>query len=183
VFARLGVPAAASIMNAVVLTAALSSTNSGLYSTGRILRALAHRGEAPRLTARMNAQHVPYGGVLFTSIVYAAGVVLNVFVPHRAFDIATAIASLGVLVTWATLIICQLRLRAAALRGDLTRPAFRMPGSPVTNWLTLGVLALVVILMPFAGLDQAIAFGCIPVLVVVLAASWRAIKHRQQGYR
>ena len=37
-------------MNAVVLTAALSSCNSGLYSTGRVLRALADKGEAPAFT-------------------------------------------------------------------------------------------------------------------------------------
>lgn len=179
VFAKLGVPAAAGIMNAVVLTAALSSTNSGLYSTGRVLRALALRGEAPKLTARLNAQHVPYGGVLLTSVVYLAGVALNLFVPHRAFDIATTVASLGVLVTWATIVICQLRLRTAARRGEVERPAFRMPGSPVTNWLTLGVLGLVVVLMPFAGIDQAIAFAFIPVLIAVLFLGWRRARSWQ----
>jgi L-asparagine permease len=173
VFARLGVPASASIMNAVVLTAALSSTNSGLYSTGRILRSLAQRGEAPRFTGRMSRQHVPYGGVLLTTAVYAAGVLLNVVVPQRAFDIATAVASLGVLATWATILICQLRLRATT-----QRPSFRMPGSPVTNWIALGILVLVVILMPFAGLDQAVAFASIPGLVVVLLIGWRRVRVR-----
>lgn len=173
VFARLGVPASASIMNAVVLTAALSSTNSGLYSTGRILRSLAQCGEAPRFTGRMSRQHVPYGGVLLTTAVYAAGVLLNVVVPQRAFDIATAVASLGVLATWATILICQLRLRAT-----IQRPSFRLPGSPVTNWIALGILALVVILMPFAGLDQAVAFASIPGLVVVLLIGWRRVRVR-----
>src|SRR5580692_1827335 len=106
VFARLGVPGAASIMNAVILTAALSATNSGLYSTGRILRSLAKRGEAPKFTGRMNKQHVPYGGILLTCSVYFLGVLLNLFVPHRAFDIATALASLGVLATWVTILVC-----------------------------------------------------------------------------
>jgi L-asparagine permease len=174
VFARLGLPASASIMNAVVLTAALSSTNSGLYSTGRILRSLAQRGEAPRFTARMSRQHVPYGGVLLTCSVYAFGVLLNLVVPSRAFDIATAVASLGVLVTWATILICQLRLRAQTKKSS-----FRMPWSPGSNYVALGILGLVVVLMPFAGLDQAIAFSCIPVLVVVLLVGWRRVRASQ----
>jgi len=175
VFARLGLPASASIMNAVVLTAALSSTNSGLYSTGRILRSLAQRGEAPRFTARMSRQHVPYGGVLLTCSVYAAGVLLNLVVPGRAFDIATAVASLGVLVTWTTILVCQVRLRSR----ETGRSSFRMPMSPASNYFALAILGLVAVLMPFAGLDQAIAFACIPVLAVVLFVGWRRVRASQ----
>lgn len=178
VFARLGIPASASIMNVVVLTAALSSTNSGLYSTGRILRSLASRGEAPAFTARMSRQHVPYGGVLLTCSVYVVGILLNIVVPGRAFDIATSVASLGVLVTWATILICQLRLRARAARGEMERPPFRMPWSPASNWLALAILATVVVLMPFAGLDQAVAVACVPGLVVVLVFGWRRVRVR-----
>jgi L-asparagine permease len=51
-----------------------------------------------------------------------------------------------------------MRLRAKALAGELERPAFRMPGAPYTNWATLGFLALVVVLMGFAGGSSQIAF-------------------------
>lgn len=180
VFSRLGVPGAGDIMNAVVLTAALSSCNSGLYSTGRVMRALALRGEAPEFVGRMNARHVPYGGILFTSIVLVLGVVLNYVVPKMAFDIATSIASLGVVAVWATLVYCQLRLRAAARRGQVERPSFRMPGAPVTNWLTLGFLALVVLLMAFADPATKIAFWCLPVVVAVLFAGWRFVRSRSR---
>jgi L-asparagine permease len=176
VFARLGVPGAASIMNGVVLTAALSATNSGLYSTGRILRSLASRGEAPKITGRMNKHHVPYGGIMLTCTFYFLGVLLNIFVPQRAFDIATSLASLGVLATWATILVCQMRLRAAALRGDLERPSYRMLGSPWTNWAALAVLALVLGLMPFANSEQAIAFACLPFLAAALWYGWRRIR-------
>jgi L-asparagine permease len=178
VFSRLGVPGAGDIMNAVVLTAALSSCNSGLYSTGRVMRALALRGEAPEFVGRMNARHVPYGGILFTSIVLVFGVVLNYVVPKMAFEIATSIASLGVVAVWATLVYCQLRLRAAARRGEVDRPPFRMPGAPVTNWLTLGFLAVVVLLMAFADRATEIAFWCLPAVVAVLLAGWRIVRGR-----
>jgi L-asparagine permease len=179
VFAQLGVPGVAGIMNAVVLTAALSATNSGLYSTGRILRSLASRGEAPKIAGRLNKQHVPYGGILITCSVYFLGVILNLFVPHRAFDIATALASLGVLATWISILVCQMRLRASAARGELDRPAFRLPGSPVTNLAGLAGLAVVLVLMPFADSEQAIAFACLPVLALALWYGWRRIRRHR----
>lgn len=179
VFSYLGVPWVGDVMNAVVLTAALSSCNSGLYSTGRILKSLADKGEAPAFTGKMSRHHVPYGGILFTAVAYLAGVVLNYLVPKEAFDIAIAIASLGVIATWATIIICQMRLRSAALRGEVERPAYRMPGAPYTGWATLGFLALVVVLMAFAAPADQIAFWSMPVLVVALVVGWRAVKSRQ----
>ena len=179
VFAHLGVPGAADVMNLIVITAALSSCNSGLYSTGRILRAMAMRGEAPAVTARLSSRQVPHGGIAFTAVVLMGGVALNYFVPRQAFDIATAVASLGVVTTWGTLVFCQMRLREAALRGELVRPAFRMPGSPYTNWLTLGFLALVVLLMAVADDAQRIAFLLIPLLVAAIAVGWRVVSRRR----
>jgi L-asparagine permease len=178
VFSRLGVPGAGDIMNAVVLTAALSSCNSGLYSTGRIMRALSIKGEAPRFVGRMSRRHVPYGGILFTAVVLVLGVGLNYAVPQMAFDIATSIASLGVVAVWATLVCCQIRLRAAANRGEIERPSFRMPGAPVTNWLTLAFLGVVVALMAFADEASKIAFWSLPAVVIVLFAGWRVVRRR-----
>ena len=180
VFGALGVPGIADVMNLVVLTAALSSANSGLYSTGRVLRSLADKREAPEFVGRMSARHVPYGGILFTSVVYVAGVLLNQWKgAQEAFEIATAVASLGVIVTWAALVYSQMQLRKAALRGEVERPSFRMPGAPWTGWLTLGFLALVVVMMAFAGGAEQIAFFTIPGIVVVLFLGWRLVKARR----
>ncbi|MET9226562.1 amino acid permease [Lentzea sp. NPDC003310] len=179
VFSALGIPVVGDIMNAVVLTAALSSCNSGLYSTGRILRSLAQKGEAPAITAKMNSRHVPYGGILFTGVAYLFGVVLNYTVPKEAFDIAIAVASLGVVSTWATLIICQLRLRKKALAGEIERPSYRMPGAPYTSYGTLAFLALVIGQMAFAGTAEKIAFWSIPVVALVLFLGWKFVKSRQ----
>lgn len=181
VFSRLGIGGIGDVMNAVVLTAALSSCNSGLYSTGRILRALADEGEAPKFVGKMNSRHVPYGGILFTSVAYVLGVVLNYLVPKEAFDIATAVASLGVVATWATLVYSQMRMRQAAMRGELERPSYRMPGAPYTGWATLGFLVLVVVLMGFSDGAEKIAFYSIPAIVVVLAVGWRLVSRKRQA--
>ena len=92
-FSKLGVPYIGSIMNIVVLTAALSSLNSGLYCTGRILRSMAMGGSAPSFMAKMSRQHVPYAGILATLVVYVVGVFLNYLVPSRVFEIVLNFAS------------------------------------------------------------------------------------------
>jgi L-asparagine permease len=129
----------------------------------------------------MNSHHVPYGGILFTSVAYVLGVVLNYLVPKEAFDIATAIASLGVVATWATLVYSQMRMRQASLRGELERPSYRMPGAPYTGWATLGFLVLVVVLMGFSDGAEKIAFYSIPAIVAVLAVGWRVVSRKQQA--
>ncbi|GAB2906343.1 amino acid permease [Nonomuraea fastidiosa] len=174
VFAGLGVPWAADAMNLVVITAAASSCNSGLYATGRILRSMALKREAPSFAATLSSRHVPMGGILFTASMLLGGVALFYFLPERAFNIATACASLGVITTWGVLVFCQTRLRRSGHRST-----FPMPGSPYTNWLTLGFLALVVLLMPFADEDQLVAFFLIPVLALGIALGWHVVKRRR----
>ncbi|WP_189060764.1 amino acid permease [Longimycelium tulufanense] len=182
VFSHLGVPAAGDIMNAVVLTAALSSCNSGLYSTARILRSLSQRGEAPAFTARMSRRQVPYGGILFTGFVYLCGVALNYWIPTDAFDIAVNVASLGIITTWMTLLFCQIQLRRKALRGEIERPSFRMPGAPYTGWATLAFLVGCLGLMAFSDdWKQQVAVALAPVLAIVLAVGWRIIETRRAG--
>ncbi|WP_086784382.1 amino acid permease [Crossiella equi] len=178
VFSRLGVPAAGDVMNAVVLTAALSSCNSGLYSTGRILRSLAQKGEAPAFTGKMSSRHVPYGGILFTAVVYLFGVVLNYLVPKEAFDIAIAIASLGVITTWITLLYCQIRFRRKCDAGELPRSEFRMPGAPYTGWAAIAFLVFVLVLMAFSEGPEVWAFYSMPVLAVVLFVGWKLVAKR-----
>ncbi|MCP3801353.1 amino acid permease [Allokutzneria sp. A3M-2-11 16] len=179
VFSRLGIPIAGDIMNLVVLTAAMSSCNSGLYSTGRILRSLADKREAPSFVGKMSARHVPYGGVIFTAVVYVLGVFMNAFVPHEAFDIATSVASLGVIATWITLLYCQIKLKQKADAGFIERPSYRMPGAPLTNWLSIGFLVFVVGSMGFSEGPEQIAFYLIPVLAVVLFVGWKLVTARQ----
>ena len=96
VLSHIGVPGAGSVMNLVVLTAAMSSLNSGMYSTGRILRTLAIAGSGPRIASRMNRNQVPYVGILITASVCVIGVLLNYVVPAQAFEIVLNFASIGI---------------------------------------------------------------------------------------
>ena len=91
-FSGIGVPYAGDIIQVVVLTAALSSLNAGLYATGRTLRSMAVAGEAPRVAAGLNKHQVPAGGIIITSALGLLGVLLNAYLPGDAFDIVMNLA-------------------------------------------------------------------------------------------
>jgi L-asparagine permease len=175
-FGALGVPGIGTVMNLVVLTAALSSLNSGLYSTGRVLRSLAMGGSAPPFVARMNAAKVPYGGIVVTLAVYLVGVVLNYLVPSQVFEIVLNIASLGIVSTWSFIVICQMMLRRAIKRGEAADIDFRMPFAPFTSWLTLAFLFSVLVLMGFDYPDGTYTIAAIPVVAILLGVGWMVLK-------
>jgi L-asparagine permease len=178
VLSKLGMPAAGGIMDLIVLTAALSSVNSGLYSTGRILRSLSMAGSAPKFTARMSKNGVPYGGVLLTAAVYALGVVLNLIMPGQAFEIALEFSAVGIISMWSMIVICNLALQRKAKRGEAVRPAYRLPGAPYTNYATLGFLVVVLALSYFNGEAGRILIYGLPGIVVLLVAGWYAVRGR-----
>ena len=174
----LGVPGAAGIMDVVVLTAALSSVNSGLYSTGRILRSLSAAGSAPRFLGVMSRGGVPYGGVLLTACVYVLGVVLNLVVPGESFEIALNFSALGILSMWSMIMVCNLALQRKAKRGELERPAYRLPWAPVTNYLTLGFLVLVLVLSYWDVPAGRIMIYGVPGVALLLVIGWFAVRRR-----
>lgn len=100
VFSRLGLGWMGDVIQGVLIVAAMSSLNSGLYSTGRVLRSLGVSKQAPAFTLKMSKSGVPWAGIVMTAVVYVFGSVLNALVPN-AFEIALEAAALGVVFTWA----------------------------------------------------------------------------------
>jgi len=178
-FQTLGIPGIGSIMNIVVLTAALSSLNSGLYSTGRILRALALGKSGPRALARMNGQYVPYVAILTTVAVYLVGVGLNYVMPSEVFEIGLNFAALGIISTWSFILVCQLKLRQKINKGEIAPTGFAMPFAPYSNWLTLAFLAFVVCMMAFDYPDGTYTVAAIPVIALILTGGWTLLHRRR----
>ena len=176
-FGSFGVEGMDTVMNLVVLTAALSSLNAGLYSTGRILRSMAAAGSAPKLAMRMNKSGVPYGGIAITAAVALIGVPLNYLVPGEAFEIVLSVAAVGLIAAWTTIVMCQLQLQRWAKMGRLKRPAFRMIGAPYTGYLTLAFLAAVLVMIfissPWTAVVTAVASA-------LMAVGWLACRERIQ---
>ncbi|PXX68805.1 asparagine:proton symporter (AAT family) [Nocardia tenerifensis] len=177
-FTMLGVPGIGSVMNLVVLTAAFSSLNAGLYSTGRILRSMSMNGSAPKFTGVMGRNGVPYGGILLTSLIALVGIALNGVVPDRAFEIVLNMASLGIVASWATIVLCQLQLWRWSKQGKTERPSFRMFGAPYTGLLTLVFLFFVVVLTGFDYPVGTWTVATLAVIVPMLIVGWLVARKR-----
>lgn len=191
VLSKIGIPDIGGVMNLVVLTAAMSSLNSGFYSSGRVLRSMASAGSAPRFTAAMSSRHVPYGGILFTCGIATLGVGLNAWLPGEAFEIVVNFASLGVVTTWSMIMICHLMFVRRTRAGDaghvdgplaaasLVRPSFRLKGWPWVNLLTVAFLGYVVVEMGVSGGSTGRwTVAAIPLIAAALVLGWYATRRR-----
>ena len=176
-FSSIGVGAAGPIMQLIVITAAFSSLNAGLYSTGRILRSLSMAGSGPRFGAKLNKKGVPFGGILLTSVVAFAGVFLNFIVPDAAFEVMLNLAALGTMASWAAIVLSHIRFVQRAKKGDVNRPHYRAPLTPFMDYLTLVFLVGVVILMAF---DYPVGTYTLATSVLFWPAlyfGWKALKN------
>ncbi|HEY4211990.1 MAG TPA: amino acid permease [Steroidobacteraceae bacterium] len=140
-FEKLGVPGAASVINLVVITAASSSCNSGLFSTGRMLHSLATRRQAPKGLGRLNAHNVPATGIHVSAAVMLIAVGLNYGWPSdRVFSWVTSVATVGSIWTWGIILVAHRNYRVAVAQGRASVSSYRMPGAPYANWLALAFL-------------------------------------------
>jgi AAT family amino acid transporter len=173
VFGKLGLPGAASIINLVVITAAASSCNSGLFSTGRMLWTLGQRGQAPRAFAQLSPQRVPAAGIHASAAVMLLGVALNYLVPERVFTMVTSIALVGTLWTWGIILVAHANYRRAVAAGRARPAPFRMPLAPAANWVVLAFLVLVTVML-WPDPDSRIALYVAPLWFALLAFGyWR----------
>ncbi|MEU2429781.1 amino acid permease [Streptomyces sp. NPDC007861] len=177
-FDKLGIPGAAGVMNLVVLTAALSSLNSGLYSTGRILRSMSVSGSAPKFTGVMNKGGVPYGGILLTAGFGVVGVLLNYVMPGDAFELVLNFASIGIIGTWGMIMVCSLLFWHRSKDGRVTRPGYRLPWAPYTQIVTLVFLASVLVLMWIDGGIGRTTVNCLPLIALALVGGWYVVRKR-----
>jgi GABA permease len=144
----IGLPGAAHVMNAVILTAVLSALNSGLYASSRILFALTRNGDAPGILARLNGRGVPVPAIL-AGVVFGAGAVLMSYVsPGLVF--AFLVNSYGTVALFVYLVIAlsELRLRRRLEREAPERLRVRMWAYPYLTYAA--ILAMIGILCAMA---------------------------------
>ena len=180
IFSGLGIPAAAGILNLVVLSAAVSVYNSGAYSNARMLYILARQGNAPAFFARLNRQGAPYLGTLFSALCTAVIVLLNWLFPGQVFLYVVSVATAAALLTWGMIALTHIRFRRIRdARGQGEKDSFRAPGCPWLNYLCLAFLALVLALMTRLDGTRPAVFA-LPLWLAVLYAGFRLKKAREK---
>jgi L-asparagine transporter-like permease len=142
-FAAVGIPYAAGAMNLVVISAALSSANSNLYLTTRMLFSLARDGYAPAALSSVSGSGVPLRAVAVSSAGMVAAILLAIYAPAQAFLTLYGTAVAGMLFIWIVILLTYIRFRQTAPPAILQRLTVRLPGNRLAA--ALGIVALAAI--------------------------------------
>lgn len=180
IFSAIGIPAAAHILNFVVLTAALSVYNSGIYSNGRMLHGLALQGNAPRFLTKVSRNGIPINGVFASSAVTLIAVILNFLVPGKVFLYLISIATIAGIFNWAMILVTQLRFRKVeAEKGREDQLQFKMPLYPISNYIALAFLAMVVVLMAYIP-DMVYSLYIGPIWIIILYIGYKFLRRNPE---
>ncbi|CAM3690516.1 amino acid permease [Weissella cibaria] len=169
VFSGIGITAAAGIINFVVLTAAASSLNSSLFTTGRMLFSLSN---GKGYVGKLNRRYIPRNAINVSAVLIALAVLVNVFFPSNAFDLVTSVASAAFVVIYGVLVFAHLRYRQSAdFKNGEKR--FLMPGAPFTDYLTLAFLFGIFMILLFTKLTMPTTLLALAWFVIMIALSRR----------
>ncbi|CDG21686.1 D-serine/D-alanine/glycine transporter [Xenorhabdus poinarii G6] len=178
-FILIGLPAAASIVNFVVLTSAASSANSGVFSTSRMLFGLSKEGDAPKQFSRLSRRSVPASGLIFTCLCLSCGVILIYLIPDvmRVFTLVTTVSAILFMFIWSMILCSYLvyRKRRPALHQAST---YKMPFSNVMPWVCLAFFAFVLLLLSLQP-DTRQALIATPAWFIILAIGFQVVKRRK----
>lgn len=177
IFSDVGVPAAAHLLNFVVLTAAVSVYNSAIYSNSRMLYGLAKSGEAPSFFLKLSDRGVPVRGILVSSGITLIVVALNYFLAGHIFLYLMMIATCAAVISWVTICVTHLLFRRrCAAEGRGTK--FRSPLYPWTNLISLAFLAGVIFFMTQVP-DMQLAVLFLPAWLLVLFLGYQYRKRQR----
>lgn len=175
-FTLVGIGAAASLMNFVVLTSAASAANSGLFSTSRMLYGLAHKNMAPRITGVLSRRMVPAVGLVVSVIVVSSSLLLLLSdTVMEAFTVVTTIAAVLFMFVWG-MILCSYivyRRRHPEAHGAST---YKMPGGVPMCYVVLAFFVFIVYVLT-RETDTLRALVATPSWFVVLGAAWFFVRH------
>lgn len=180
-FAKAGLPAAAAVINFVALTSAMSSANSGVYSSTRMLYGLSLEQHAHwqfRILSRTT--RIPVRSLMFSCFCMLSGTLLLFLVPNvmTLFTVVSTLAAILVIYTWGMILVAYLvyRRRSPALHE---RSTFKMPAGIVMSWLTLLFFLFSLVVMVFDP-DTLTALCAMPLWFILLAWFWRVKQRREQ---
>lgn len=181
-FAKVGITAAASVINFVVLTAALSGANSGIYSSSRMLYKLAHEGEAPKTFGYVSKRIVPSHAIIGITSGIFVGFMLNVLAQFlnkslaNVFVIVYSSSVLPGMVAWFVILLAELRFRRKNPHLMENHP-FKLPLYPYSNYFALIMLVVIVVFM-FINPETQISVA-VGAAVLIIAALVYVVKHRK----
>jgi D-serine/D-alanine/glycine transporter len=174
VFAAVGIGAAASIVNFVVLTSAASACNSGIFSTSRMVYSLAKENNAPSSMKKLTSRKVPFNALLFSATVILISVILNYIMPEGVFVLITSISTFCFIFIWAIIVICHLKYRKTN-PNLAAKSKFKMPFFPIANYTILAFIAFVIVVLALNE-ETRVALFVTPLWFIMLAVIFNIYK-------
>ncbi|MEG0386475.1 MAG: amino acid permease [Solibacillus sp.] len=142
VFKMIGIPGADHIMNAVVILAIVSSMNSGLYGSSRVLYTQAMDGRIPKVFAYLSKRKVPVYAILMCTLAMYTGVIISLFAGEKTFEFL--MGSLGYTVLFIWLIIAVAHVKSRKIQSEKTS-AYAVKWFPYTTWFAILALSAILI--------------------------------------
>ena len=162
IFSALGIPAAPTILNIVVIVAAISAINADTFGAGRMLFGLAEQGQAPHAFTKVSKAGVPWLTVVVMAVALGIGVVLNALIPEDVFLVIASIATFATVWVWLMILLSHIAMRREIERKNRPESAFKVPFWPVASWAaTAGILFVVVLLGWFPDTRVALVVGVV----------------------
>lgn len=161
-FSAAHVPFAAAIMNFVVLTAALSSVNTNLYLSSRMLFSLGREGYGPEWIGKVSRNGVPHRALLASTAGIVAAILLAVFAPKKAFLMLYGIAVAGMLFVWLVILNSHLCFRKSVAPERISKLPMRLPAHPLLTWAGIALLLAISMTTFFVdGLQWSVPAFCV----------------------
>ncbi|CAG2134706.1 amino acid permease [Staphylococcus epidermidis] len=180
-FTLIGVPFAAGIVNFVVLTAAASATNSGIYSNSRILFGLAKQGLGPKVLTKTNSNGVPYLSMLVSSITLLIAALLNFIFPDaiKLFIYVTTLSTVLFLVVWGIIIVSYIAYVKKNPEQHQSS-AFKLWGGKIIAYIVLSFFIFIFILLFFSK-DTRVAIFISPLWFIFLFFYYKKYKNNAES--
>ncbi|MFO2463124.1 amino acid permease [Pseudomonas sp. 15FMM2] len=170
IFSNLGIGSAATILNIVVISAAVSAINSDIFGAGRMMYGLAQQGQAPKGFAQLSRHGVPWMTVLVMGAALLGGVVLNYLIPENVFLVIASIATFATVWVWLMILFTQVAMRRSMSKEQVAELKF-----PVPFWPYAPAAAIVFMLFIFGVLgyfpdtQAALMVGAVWIVLLIVA--------------
>ena len=155
IFSNIGIPSAAHVLNFVVLTAALSVYNSGVFCNSRMLYGLALQGNAPKAFMKLSSRGVPVWSIMVSSAATMLCILLNMIMPERALAILVSLVVAALVINWAMICITHIKFRIANLKAG-TNLVFKSIAYPFSNVICLLFILTIFYILWITGQEMVV---------------------------
>ena len=160
----------ATILNFVVLTAAISVYNGTSYGTSRMLLGLSEQGNAPKFLSKINRRGIPYTAILTSAAVTLMCVILNYLFPEKAFKLLMSLVVSAIVINWMMLSLTHLKFKKHMLSLNKLS-IFPSIAYPLTNYICV-IFMLCILAIMWLTPDMKIAVLLIPLWIACLSLAY-----------